>query len=62
MSHVMRKPVFGIGKQQRRIRSEVPSRFGKKLFSSGILTRNPGMQSWDCSEAKFEAYYISIIQ
>ena len=36
--------------------------FGKNLSSSGIRTRDPVIQSWDRSEAKAEAYYITIIQ
>ena len=42
--------------------NEVPSRFGKNLSSSGIRTRDPVIRSWDRSEAKSEAYYITIIQ
>ena len=50
------------GRTWKALCNEVPSMFGKNLSSSGIRTRDPVIRSWDRSEAKSEAYYITIIQ
>ena len=49
------------GRTWKALCNEVPSMFGKNLSSSGIRTRDPVIRSWDRSEAKTEAYYITII-
>ena len=50
------------GRTWKALCNEVLSVFGKNLSSSGIRTRDPVIRSWDRSEAKSEAYYITIIQ